>query len=228
MIFNNMKNYNMKKQILSAMLFLFVSLSLYSQNDKYTTALSNALQSLKTATQPADFVAASNTFSRIAAAEPKEWLPLYYAAYANLIAGFQISGKDMVNAQQYIDQAQTQLNGAAKLVSQPADLAEIGVLQAYIYIGKVTEDPMTKGAELSPQIFQELGKAAAMDPANPRVPFLQGMYTMNMPEFYGGGAKNALPLLEKAKTLFENAPADALRPSWGQRQNEELLKSVSK
>lgn len=218
----------MKKQILSAALLFLVSLNLYSQNEKYNAAMSKALQSFQAAEQPADFITASNTFVRIAAAEPKEWLPVYYAAYTSLIAGFQTSGADMDKAQQYIDQAQTHLNSVAKLATQPADLAEIGALQAYIYVGKVIADPMTKGAELSPKIFQELGKAAAMDPANPRVPYLQGMYTMKMPEFYGGGAKNALPFLEKAKTLFENAPADALRPSWGKHQNEELLRAASK
>lgn len=216
----------MKKHILNIAIIVLSAFNLYGQNEKFNTAVKTAVETLNNAKSADDFIAAANTFSRIAAAEPKEWLPNYYAAYANLTAGFITSGTDMDKAQSYMDNAQTLLNSAIKLAAQPADLSETGALQAYILIGKVIADPMTKGAELSPRIFQELGKASAMNPNNPRAPFLQGMYTMNMPEFYGGGAKNAKPFLEKAKTLFEAEVSDGIRPNWGKTTNESILKSV--
>ncbi len=217
----------MKKQILNLAIIVLSALNLYGQNDKLQTALKTAVETLNKAQSADEFVAAANTFTRMAAAEPTAWLPNYYAAFANLNAGFITSKTDMDKAQAYMDNAQTLLNSASKVAAQPADLSEIGALQAYILIGKVIADPMTKGAELSPRIFQELGKAGGMNPNNPRVPFLQGMYTMNMPEFYGGGAKNAKPYLEKAKTLFEAAVSDGIQPAWGMETNAAILKTAA-
>jgi hypothetical protein len=215
----------MKKQIISLAIIVLSALNLFGQNDKFTTALKAAVANFDTAKSPEQFIAAGNTFARIAAAEPKEWLPEYYAAYANLIAGFMTTGTDMDKGQKYIDNAQSLITSAQKKATNPTQLSEIGVVQAYIYIGKVTEDPMKKGGELSPKIFAELGKASAMNPANPRAPFVQGMFTLNMPEFYGGGAKNAMPLFEKAKTLFDAQTADGMNPSWGKDQNEGMMQA---
>jgi len=215
------------KNVFFLFVLLFVTGALSAQSEKYSTSMKTAVDSLQTAQTPEDFIDVANTFGRIASAEPGAWLPGYYASYANLIAGFIASRTDMAKGQTYIDHAQTLLQNAAPKAILPADLSEIATLQAYIYIGKVTEDPMTKGQELSPMVFQELGKAAAMNPNNPRAPFLQGMYTLNMPEFYGGGAKNAKPFLEKAQGLFEADNRNGIRPNWGKKKNEELLKTVA-
>jgi hypothetical protein len=215
----------MKKHIISLAIIVLSALNLFGQNDKFNTALKAAVANFDTAKSPDQFIAVGNTFARIAAAEPKEWLPDYYAAYANLIAGFMTTGADMDKGQKYIDNAQTFITSAQKKATNPTQLSEIGVVQAYIYIGKVTEDPMKKGGELSPKIFAELGKASAMNPTNPRAPFVQGMFTLNMPEFYGGGVKNAMPLFEKAKALFDAQTTDGINPSWGKDQNEGLMQA---
>ncbi len=216
----------MKKVLFIFALTALSTLQLWGQSEKYTMAMKTAVVALDSATNADEFIAIANMFTRIGSAEPKAWLPGYYASYANLIAGFITNGKDMTKGQGYIDNAQTLLNNAAKLASQPADLSEVAVLQAYIYIGKITEDPMAKGAELSPKIFQELGKAGGLNANNPRAPMLQGLFTLNMPEFYGGGAKNAKPFLEKAQGLYDAATTDGVQPSWGKGQNSDLLKSV--
>ncbi len=217
----------MKKHLVSLAVIVLSALNLFGQSDKYTIAMKAAVAQFDTAKTPDQFVAASNTFARIAAAEPKLWLPEYYASYTSLIAGFMTTASDMDKGQQLIDQAQTLLTAAQKKAQQPADLSEIAVVQAYIYIGKVTEDPMSKGGELSPKVFAELGKAAAMNPTNPRAPFVQGLYTLNMPEFYGGGAKNAKPLFEKADDLFEQQTSEGFRPNWGKGQNATYLQQVA-
>lgn len=217
----------MQKYIISLAIVIFSGFQVWSQTNKFTTAMQSALVQLDTAKNAAQFTAAGNTFARIAAAETKEWLPDYYAAYAQLIAGFITSSTDMDKGQLLMDQAQASLQAAQKKATQPADLSEIAVLQAYIYIGKITEDPMAKGGTLSPQVFAELGKAAAMNPANPRAPMIQGMFTLNMPEFYGGGAKNAKPLFEKAQLLFDAEKNQDIRPDWGAKQNAEFLAKAS-
>lgn len=216
----------MKKVLFCLALIAVSTFQLRGQSEKYTAAMKTAVIALDSAKNADEFIAIANMFTRIGSAEPKAWLPGYYASYANLIAGFITNGKDMTKGQAYIDNAQTLLTNAAKLATQPADLSEIAVLQAYIYTGKITEDPMTKGPELSQKVFQELGKAGGLNPNNPRAPMLQGLFTLNMPEFYGGGAKNAKPFLEKAKGLYDAAVTDGVQPNWGKEQNSDLLKSV--
>lgn len=215
----------MKKVIL--LLIALATGYLSNAQDQYTGAMGAALGQMGAAQTSEEFIACANTFNRIAAAETKQWLPGYYASYNMLIAGFISSDIDMAKAQGYMDEAQKLLSQTASKAQQPEDLSEIAVLQAYIYTGKVTEDPMTLGQYLSPKVFQELGKAMGMNPGNPRAHYLKGMYTFNMPEFYGGGAANAKPMLEKAKTLYDAQPETmTLRPNWGKEQNEELLNSI--
>ncbi len=207
-----------------ALIITLTTFALSAQNSQYTTAMTNAVAQLDTAKSMADFQTAANTFSRIAAAEPKEWLPLYYAAFSHLNAAFKMFKEDAGKATLTLDLAQTNLDKAAALAPQESELP---VLQAYIYTGRVMENPMVKGQEYSPKVFAQLGKASAMNPNNPRAPFLQGTYTLNMPEFYGGGAAKAKPLFEKAAALYEQEKDRGLLPHWGKKGNDYYLSQVN-
>ena len=205
--------------------FLFIGISLFAQNAKYDAAMTKAITRLDSAQTSAQHLESANDFARIASAEPKEWLPNYYAALGHLSAAFILLKENPSKAIETIDVAQTSLDKAKTLA--PGE-SEIAVLQAYILIARVSENPMVKGQELSPKVFAELGKAAGMNPNNPRAPFLQGMYTMNMPEFYGGGATNAKPFFEKAAALFEREKPEAIMPHWGKDTNAYFLEQIAK
>lgn len=213
----------MKNFILLLPLVLFTPV-LSAQSAPYTAAMTKAVAELDSADTPADFQATANTFSRIAAAEPREWLPLYYAAFSHLNTAFPMFRQDAPKALLTLDLAQSSLDKALALAPQESELA---VLQAYILIGRLMENPMAKGAEITPQVFGELGKAAALNPENPRAPFLQGTYVLNMPEFYGGGAANAKPHFEKAAGLYEKEAGRGLLPHWGKEANTRYLGQVN-
>jgi hypothetical protein len=220
----------MKKHLVNFVLFCTTIFALNAQtavNEKFQKAMQTAVTASDSAKNAEQLLAAANTFSRIATAEPKEWLPNYYAAFSNLRAGFETMKTDMSKAQGLIDMAQTQLDKAKSVATQPQNLSEIAVMQAYILIGKVSENPMSKGAELSPKVFEELGKAQAMNAKNPRAFYLQGVYTMNMPEFYGGGMKNAKPFFEKAADIYNSETADAIRPHWGKNHTLSVVKKAN-
>lgn len=185
-----------------------------------------ALAQIEQAKSAENMLASANQFNRISAAEPGEWLPVYYAAYTTMLAGFMTGKSDMDKAQGYFDRANELLTQAEKAATAPADKSEVAVLRAHILIGKVTEDPMTKGAELSAKVFEALASAEALNPGNPRAAYVQGMYTLNMPEFFGGGAKNARPLLEKAMNLYASEKDRGIAPSWGKNRAEGMLKSL--
>ena len=203
---------------------LFLSVAVFAQNTKYTAAMTKAMTELDSAKTIAQHLDAANSFARIASAEPKEWLPDYYAAFSLVSAAFMQLRETPAKALETIDAAQANVEKARAIAPNES---EIAVLQAYILIARVSENPMVKGQELSPQVFATLGKAAALNPQNPRAPFLQGMYTMNMPEFYGGGAAKAKPFFEKAATLFELPVSGDLMPHWGKDTNAYFLGKVS-
>lgn len=213
------------KKITLLFAFALVAAVLAAQNNqRYQTAMTNAQAQLDSARNAADFQAVANTYARIAGAEPAEWLPLYYASFGNLIAGFILVNTDLPKALLTIDLSQASLDKAKALAPQESELA---VLQAYILIGRLMENPMAKGAEITPRVFAELEKAAALNPGNPRAPFLRGTYVLNMPEFYGGGAANAKPHFEKAATLFEQETGRGLLPHWGREENAKYLQQLA-
>ncbi len=64
------------------------------------------------------------------------------------------------------------------------------------------------------RLFEE---ALAKQPTSPRIALLQAVQLLHTPAFVGGGAKAALPLMEKAVKLGEQeaAPTDPWAPAWG-------------
>lgn len=214
------------KHILFPCLIALVATFAQAQNDQYLGAMQSAISQLDTVRSAAQLQESANTFARIAAAKPDEWLPAYYAALANVRAGMTLMDAATVKAVKMLDAAQEYLDKAAALA--PAE-SEVAVLQAFILMGRVTENPMVKGQELSPKVFAELGKASTLNPENPRAYLLRGMYTLNMPEFYGGGKANAKPFFEKAATLFaqENKAERGLLPHWGHATNARYMAQMS-
>lgn len=211
------------KNVLLLLSFFLVCATAFTQNAKYTAAMTKTMVQLDSAQTSAQYTDVANGFSRIASAETKAWLPLYYAAFSQLSSAFILLKEDPAKALETVDMAQANLDKALALAPGESELA---VLQAYILIARVSENPMVNGQVLSPQVFAALGKAEALNPANPRAAFLKGMYTMNMPEFYGGGAAKAKPLFEKAAMLYQQAVPDALLPHWGKQTNAYFLEQV--
>jgi tetratricopeptide (TPR) repeat protein len=69
---------------------------------------------------------------------------------------------------------------------------------------------------IGPQLVALFGQARGIAPDAPRVAFLDALNTLHMPEFYGGGAKKALPAFEHAIALFRHdSPAGPLSLDWG-------------
>lgn len=212
------------KHFFLMLLLSLLTTALFAQSDTYASAMSTAVAQLDSAKTSDDFQASANMFARVVAAEPTQWLPGYYAAFSNLMVGFMIQEKDLNKATASFDQAERQLDKARALAPQES---EIAVLDAYLLIGRLMENPMALGAQITPKVFASLEKAAALNPQNPRAPFLRGAYVLKMPEFYGGGATNAKPYFEKAAALFELETERGLLPHWGRSSNVQYLDQVS-
>ena len=192
--------------------------------DAYTSMMVATIAEQDAAKTPAERQAVLAKLERAAAAAPTAWEPRYYQARGLMQLGFMVDGSDAQD--KLFDQAQTALDQARKLPQ--ADAAELNVLQAYIYQGRIMVAPMTRGMVYGGRVAEALGAAKALAPNNPRVYLLLGNNLFYTPEMFGGGADKAKPMYEKAQALFATfKPANALSPNWGARTNEAMLAKVS-
>lgn len=202
------------------LMLVMISFSSFAQttNDKFQTGVKKGLDLLKTAQSSDDFLKSSNYFERIAQAESKQWLPPYYAAYSNLIAG--LMNKDKALQDQYFDKALIQIDQANSLA---ADNSEIYALKGYIQFMKMSVDPQSRLSFMG-AAAASLGKAKVLNPENPRIYLINGQNTFYTPEAFGGGKTKAKPILENAVSKFAIfKPATEIEPMWGAERAKELL-----
>ncbi len=193
--------------------------------DSFTQLLAATIADQTAATTPAAVQANLARLERAAAAAPTAWEPRYYQARGYLKLGF--AAPDDEQKDRYFDQAQTALDQTKKLPG--ADPAELLILQAYLYQGRIMVSPMTRGMVYTGRVNEALNQAKALAPNNPRVYLLLGNDLYFRPAIFGGGAEKAKPLYEKAKTLFATfQPANALSPTWGQGNVDAVLAQINK
>jgi hypothetical protein len=206
-------------------LFFFSALTISAQTDRYTLAMQAISSTLDTASQADLFASTAQKLERIAVAEPDEWLPRYYLAYTQVqlaMKAFERGNGDVCETHALA--AEDQLRQVKALAPENS---EVLTLEGYVHLIRIWSDPMNNGPRLSPVAIGLFQRAMAMDEANPRPTMLLGMLTLYMPDFYGGGPANALPLLEKAAGQFATAPEEpSLAPGWGERTNHWLLEKT--
>jgi tetratricopeptide (TPR) repeat protein len=212
----------MQMKTFITILFLLSLSGVSGQQDAYLQAMQRAMDKLNQASAPAEFQDAANLFERIAQAEKNEWLPLYHAAYACIVTGF--TEPDNSRKDGYFDKAQQFLDRAFKIAPEESELY---TLQAFLYPGKITVDPMGRGPELFGPMNDAIDKAIRLNPENPRSYYLRAITLLNMPESFGGGKAAAKPWFDKAKERFDRfKPASPFSPDWGKQQNEEELSKL--
>ncbi|QHL88433.1 hypothetical protein GU926_13720 [Nibribacter ruber] len=206
----------MKKLLLLPVFFITF---LVQAQGNYQVALGEALTELKASQTPEETQAVANKISRIATAEPKAWLPSYYATYAHIVLSFQLKEEPQKDA--VLDQAQTYLDKA--LVLEPKE-SELHVLQGYLHQARLSVSPMSRGMKYSGLTVAALEKAKALNPENPRAYFLLGQHYLHMPKMVGGGKDVAKPILTTAVEKFSAYQlANSLSPSWGMNSAKSLL-----
>lgn len=206
----------MKTIITFVVLFIAFTNQVFSSN--YEEVMSNNITKIYQSKTSAELLELANQFERIANVEKEEWLPAYYASYC-FVRSTLVEKTEKETAQQNLDKAQEILD---KLQKQFNNESEIFALQAFIYQLRITD--MSKGYKYSKLAGESIAKAEKLNPENPRVYYLRGSNTFHTPKFFGGGAENAKPDLEKAAHIFSSQkPANKLAPGWGEYHNQQLL-----
>lgn len=202
--------------------FLFVSLSFNAQTLEET--LSNFYHQFDTAANLNQQMAAAAGFDMAANQWPEEAMSNYYAAYSKAIVSY--SETDTKRKDMLLDQAVIYFE-KLKLLKPEDD--ETYVLAALIANARLSVDGASRWKEQGEIFNKNLEQAKSIDPSNPRIYYIQAISTYYTPKMFGGGAKKAKPLFEKAKELFPNQnKSSILIPFWGERQTEEYLKLCEK
>lgn len=185
--------------------------------------IGQGLEKLRAASTPDAVAEATNYFERLSEAHPGEWLPLYYAAYGSLKAGMQEENESQKDLWYKKGIAFIEKAGAIK-----KNDSEILSMEAYLRLMYIANDSMKRAPTQTADALALLDRAKELDPANPRPWFIHGQNTFFTPPFFGGGAKNARPLLEKAVSLYQSfKPASQVMPDWGMERCKKLLEKCS-
>jgi hypothetical protein len=214
----------MKKTILSALIFCF-SLATYAQSDKYVPAMKKNIAMLDSAIQKGNAKELANNFERIGDAEKTQWLPYYYAAYAQILTTY--TEKDRSKIDPIADKAEELITKAEAIAGK--ENSETAVIKSMIATAHMSIDPQSRYMQYSAAINSNIEKAKTMDPTNPRPVYLEAQQKFYTPPAFGGGKDVAKPLFEKALAMYDTfKPAGELHPSWGKPLTEYFLSLASK
>lgn len=208
-------------------LFILLSFTLapavWSQSnaDTYHQAMQKHLAGLDTLYIASEWVARANAFERIAQAEPKQWLPLYYTALC-YIQAFNFE-EDKTQQKRYSEQAERFIARADAL--QPSD-PEITLLKSMAASMRVRLSPMLNGARYGRIADDMLDKAQQLNADNPRVYVQRASNLYFTPRMWGGDKQKAREMVGVAERKFNTfRPASDLHPDWG-RNTLRYLRSL--
>ncbi len=174
--------------------------------------MDSAIKQMNESSDPVSELELVPGFEEIAEAYPDQWLPAYHASRILIISSFSnpvADEKDLL-----LEQAKKLLDRAFNLAPEESELF---VLDAMYYIGMMSVEPETRGPMYYMDATEAIDKSKSLNPENPRACYLDGMMTLNMPDFMGGGPEPARPIFLEAAEKFKNFQSeDPFWPAWGE------------
>lgn len=211
----------MKKNLL---FFVFALNFFVFQAQTLEERLTSAFLEFDTTQVFAKKMAASSKLELLANMESENYAVNYYAAYSKAMISYLETDKD--RRDMYLDIADGFLEKVKQL--QPKN-EETYVLGALIANARLVVDGGSRWKKQGDIFNANIDSAKAINPSNPRIYHLKGVAVYFTPKMFGGGAKNAIELLEKAKTLFATqVSGNILVPYWGEKRNLYFISECSK
>lgn len=211
------------KKLIFALAFSVSSVFAFSQS-KYETAMTPKVAKLQQQLTADEYASLSNDFGRIGTAEKTQWLPFYYASFAQIQKGrsLMMQGK-MDELDAIAELAQKPLDQAKELSK---DNAEILILQKMIHNLKLMVNPMERYMSEGMLGAEALSNAEKLDPSNPRITLLRAQDTYFTPEQFGGSKTKGLEMFKKSVEQFDAyKPKSELDPNWGKAEAEYFLQA---
>ena len=183
-----------------------------ADNVAYYQAMGQALGQWQGAKTPEDRQALVNSFDRIAATMPEEWLPVYYSALIQLQDATKLPA---ASAEQDKAINKVLVMVEDQLTKHPNN-SELLALKGYRHMMYVAANPMARGQQYSGMAIAALQQAIQADDTNPRAYYLLGQMKLGMARFMQSSTDEACSLLNKAVSLYaEEEDVQSLAPSWG-------------
>lgn len=216
----------MKKLLFSLTLVIGCYTAAVAQSEKYLKAMQDKIVAVDSTRNPQGLQGLSAAFERIGDAEKTQWLPYYYAALAQVNAGYMQGMGNLTPAKvdPIADKAEALLNKAEALEKNNS---EIFVIKKMIASLRMMGDPMSRFMTYGPQAAAALQTARTLNPENPRIFLLEGQDKFFTPEQYGGSKTEAKKLLEESLKRYASfKPASSLAPVWGKTTVEYFLSQI--
>jgi tetratricopeptide (TPR) repeat protein len=137
------------------------------------------------------------------------WLQ-HYLGFALYREATLVLGRDGGDVADILERAEELLEASARSGTIP----ESHALRSGALGMMIGSNPI-KGMTLGPQSGEEMEKALAMDPDNPRVWLLRGIGAFNTPAMFGGGLDKAEDYLKRSIAFFAKDKPQHPAPSWG-------------
>lgn len=215
----------MKKFLTLIIAFLAVTAG-FAQSEKYVKAMETLVPSIDTTMNREGLTSLANSFERIANAEKTQWLPYYYAALANIRAGYTYAmdgsiGDKSSNIDPLADKAEQLLNKADELNTNNT---EVWVVKKMLASLRLMANPMVRYMEYGAKATAALEKAKQLNGENPRIYLLEGQDLFFTPEQFGGDKVEAKKRFETAVNKFSTyKPESSIHPNWGLRDTNYFL-----
>lgn len=202
-------------RIFVTLLFIVLSSTLIAQKPANNTALINAVATFNASNPSTDYTNLIKELERIDATNTKDWVPSYYLA----LIYTRISINNGKNGEAYADKA---MYWAQKSIANSTN-DETYCIYAMAHIAKMAINPFMRYVKYKSTIDDNLNKAKKTNPSNPRPYLLEAKLQMNLPRLFGGGCKQAKPLIMKAQQLLNTQTPQSVLPTWGRQSLSELI-----
>jgi tetratricopeptide (TPR) repeat protein len=211
------------KTILSTAALSFILAANHVSAQSVDSALMQTYAAFDSAKAYPQMLMASNQFKFIAKQNPDNWLCNFYAAWSIAVTSFIEPNKDKKDPM--LDEADAFYK---KIESRDTVNDEVAVLGALLAAARLSVAPGSRHGKYGKISDGYLDMAKKINPNNPRIYYLQGNSFYYTPKLFGGGPEKALPLYEKAASLFPNDSQDIHKPHWGMKKNQEMLDDCRK
>lgn len=209
----------MKTSILTFIVAFFFAVSVSAQD--YDSDLQSLMPRLGEAKTAADYGLLASQLGSLARSEPARWEASFWSAHCMVLQAFAETDSDKVDP--ILDAAEPVVE---KLIKQQPTEPEFYILKAMLNQARIGVNPMVRGMQYSGRANDNLELALQFDASNPRAWYLKGSNTYFTPAMFGGGKKRAMPMLQKADSLFKTyKPRSPYHPNWGADRNAEMLKA---
>lgn len=208
---------------------LFLAFTAFTASASDTKEMEDALRASlgKMSAAMNDYAAmtqASTEFDLISEANPDQWIAQYYAGWAKVILSY--NEPDLAKKDLLLDQADIYMEA---ITAMNVESDERYILAALIANGRMAVDGENRWKQYGKIFDDNLAKAKAINANNVHYYYLKGVATYFMPKFVGGGAKKALPYLDKAKSLYSGYDKNnVMIPSWGEEMTDYFIGECKK